>query len=86
MQSLNRSFFFYNYLFIVFNYIQRKKATSVTYRHILNGNLYLTCNGLFVCLFIFKITPSANDTEYQKVTIPLALMRYRDFLEARKVR
>ncbi|XP_059210764.1 signal peptide peptidase-like 2A isoform X2 [Centropristis striata] len=31
------------------------------------------------------ITPSANDTEYAKVHIPLALMRYRDFLEAQKV-
>ncbi|KAM3625657.1 uncharacterized protein V6R79_015561 [Siganus canaliculatus] len=30
------------------------------------------------------ITPSANDTEYAKVHIPLALMRYRDFLEAQK--
>lgn len=31
------------------------------------------------------ITPSANESEYQKVHIPLALMRYRDFLEAHKV-
>uniref|UniRef100_A0A671WW63 PA domain-containing protein n=1 Tax=Sparus aurata TaxID=8175 RepID=A0A671WW63_SPAAU len=31
------------------------------------------------------ITPSANDSEYAKVHIPLALMRYRDFLEAQKV-
>ncbi|MCI4378870.1 hypothetical protein PGIGA_G00221320 [Pangasianodon gigas] len=30
-------------------------------------------------------TPSANDSEYDKVTIPLALMRYRDFLDAQKV-
>lgn len=33
-----------------------------------------------------QITPSANDSEYAKVHIPLALMRYRDFLEAQKVR
>uniref|UniRef100_A0A1A8DZH5 Signal peptide peptidase like 2A n=1 Tax=Nothobranchius kadleci TaxID=1051664 RepID=A0A1A8DZH5_NOTKA len=31
------------------------------------------------------VTPSANDSEYTKVKIPLALMRYRDFLEAKKV-
>ncbi|KAL6113346.1 sppl2a [Pungitius sinensis] len=31
------------------------------------------------------ITPSANDSEYAKVTIPLALMRYRDFIEAQQV-
>ncbi|XP_008304240.1 signal peptide peptidase-like 2A isoform X3 [Stegastes partitus] len=31
------------------------------------------------------ITPSANDSEYAKVNISLALMRYRDFLEARQV-
>lgn len=31
------------------------------------------------------ITPSANDSEYAKVTIPLALMRYREFLEAQKL-
>lgn len=37
-------------------------------------------------MFVFKITPSANESEYKKVLIPLALMRYRDFLEARKVR
>ncbi|MCJ8732997.1 hypothetical protein PDJAM_G00217940, partial [Pangasius djambal] len=30
-------------------------------------------------------TPSVNDSEYDKVTIPLALMRYRDFLDAQKV-
>lgn len=30
-------------------------------------------------------TPSANDSEYDKVTIPLALMRYRDFLDMQKV-
>lgn len=46
-----------------------------------------TCNVFcFVCLCVFKITPSANESEYQKVHIPLALMRYRDFLEAHKVR
>uniref|UniRef100_A0A3B4AB62 PA domain-containing protein n=1 Tax=Periophthalmus magnuspinnatus TaxID=409849 RepID=A0A3B4AB62_9GOBI len=31
------------------------------------------------------ITPSANESEYSKVTIPLALMRYRNFLEAQQV-
>ncbi|KAK7913634.1 hypothetical protein WMY93_013845 [Mugilogobius chulae] len=31
------------------------------------------------------VTPSANESEYTKATIPLALMRYRDFLEAQKV-
>ncbi|XP_041797746.1 signal peptide peptidase-like 2A isoform X2 [Chelmon rostratus] len=31
------------------------------------------------------ITPSANESEYAKVHIPLALMRYRDFLEAQQV-
>ncbi|KAI9545205.1 hypothetical protein NQZ68_038518 [Dissostichus eleginoides] len=30
-------------------------------------------------------TPTANDSEYAKVHIPLALMRYRDFLEAQQV-
>ncbi|GLD58243.1 signal peptide peptidase-like 2A isoform X1 [Lates japonicus] len=30
------------------------------------------------------ITPSANDSEYAKVNISLALMRYRDFLEAQQ--
>ncbi|XP_070758374.1 signal peptide peptidase-like 2A isoform X2 [Enoplosus armatus] len=31
------------------------------------------------------ITPSANDSEYAKIHIPLALMRYRDFLEAQQM-
>ncbi|KAM8893931.1 signal peptide peptidase-like 2A isoform 4-T4 [Spinachia spinachia] len=31
------------------------------------------------------ITPSANDSEYAKISIPLALMRYRDFIEAQQV-
>nr|XP_046235378.1 signal peptide peptidase-like 2A isoform X2 [Scatophagus argus] len=31
------------------------------------------------------ITPSANDSEYAKIHIPLALMRYRDFLDAQEV-
>ncbi|XP_040893423.1 signal peptide peptidase-like 2A isoform X2 [Toxotes jaculatrix] len=31
------------------------------------------------------ITPSANNSEYAKVHIPLALMRHRDFLEAQQV-
>ncbi|XP_039987275.1 signal peptide peptidase-like 2A isoform X2 [Xiphias gladius] len=31
------------------------------------------------------ITPSTNDSEYAKVLIPLALMRYRDFVEAQQV-
>ncbi|XP_034042816.1 signal peptide peptidase-like 2A isoform X2 [Thalassophryne amazonica] len=30
-------------------------------------------------------TPSANESEYAKVHIPLALMRYRDFLEAQQM-
>lgn len=31
------------------------------------------------------ITPSANETEYGKVRIPLALMRYRDYVKAQQV-
>lgn len=31
------------------------------------------------------VTPSANESEYNKTTVPLALMRYRDILEAQKV-
>ncbi|XP_071378572.1 signal peptide peptidase-like 2A isoform X1 [Centroberyx affinis] len=31
------------------------------------------------------ITPTANESEYAKVHIPLALMRYRDFLDAQQV-
>ncbi|XP_051580416.1 signal peptide peptidase-like 2A isoform X2 [Myxocyprinus asiaticus] len=31
------------------------------------------------------VTPSANDSEYSKVKIPLALMRYREFLDAMQV-
>ncbi|XP_056269452.1 signal peptide peptidase-like 2A isoform X2 [Pseudoliparis swirei] len=31
------------------------------------------------------ITPSANDSEYAKIQIPVALMRYRDYLEAQQV-
>ncbi|XP_068586588.1 signal peptide peptidase-like 2A isoform X2 [Cebidichthys violaceus] len=31
------------------------------------------------------ITPSANESEYAKIHIPLALMRYRDFLDAQEV-
>lgn len=31
------------------------------------------------------ITPSANDSEYANIKIPLALMRYRDYLEAQQV-
>ncbi|XP_068455440.1 signal peptide peptidase-like 2A isoform X2 [Clinocottus analis] len=31
------------------------------------------------------ITPSANDSEYAKTHIPLALMRYRDYLDAQQV-
>ncbi len=40
------------------------------------------------CLYYsaLQITPSANDSEYAKIHIPLALMRYRDFLEAQQVR
>lgn len=43
-----------------------------------NPNIYM--------FYLLQITPSANDSEYAKVHIPLALMRYRDFLEAQKVR
>lgn len=32
-----------------------------------------------------QITPSANESEYAKVHIPLALMRYRDFVDAQQV-
>uniref|UniRef100_A0A8C5I955 PA domain-containing protein n=1 Tax=Gouania willdenowi TaxID=441366 RepID=A0A8C5I955_GOUWI len=32
----------------------------------------------------YLVTPSANESEYDKVHIPLALMRYRDFLEAQQ--
>lgn len=38
-----------------------------------------------LCSFTFQVTPSANDSEYAKVLIPLALMRYRDFLQAQQV-
>lgn len=31
------------------------------------------------------VTPSANESEYNKTTIPLALMRHRDILEAQEV-
>ncbi|TTP59347.1 Signal peptide peptidase-like 2A [Bagarius yarrelli] len=31
------------------------------------------------------VTPSANNSEYDNMTIPLALMRYRDFLDVQKV-
>ncbi|XP_051725759.1 signal peptide peptidase-like 2A isoform X2 [Ctenopharyngodon idella] len=31
------------------------------------------------------VTPAANDSEYSKVNIPLALLRYRDFLDALEV-
>ncbi|XP_061670508.1 signal peptide peptidase-like 2A isoform X3 [Syngnathoides biaculeatus] len=31
------------------------------------------------------VTPSANDSDYSKVQIPLALMRYMDFMEAQQV-
>lgn len=31
------------------------------------------------------VTPSANESEYNKTTIPLALMRYRDVLDAQQV-
>ncbi|XP_031704650.1 signal peptide peptidase-like 2A isoform X4 [Anarrhichthys ocellatus] len=37
---------------------------------------------LLIATNTFLITPSANDSEYTQIHIPLALMRYRDFLEA----
>ncbi|XP_060923924.1 signal peptide peptidase-like 2A isoform X4 [Limanda limanda] len=40
---------------------------------------------LLIASNITLITPSANESEYAKVTIPLALMRFRDFLEAEQV-
>ncbi|XP_060896410.1 signal peptide peptidase-like 2A isoform X1 [Labrus mixtus] len=45
----------------------------------------LGAKALLIASNISLITPSANDSEYAKVHIPLALMRYRDFLEAQKV-
>lgn len=43
---------------------------------------------LYKCLsnYSAQVTPSANDSDYVKVNIPLALMRYRDLLEAQQVR
>ncbi|KAM6950725.1 signal peptide peptidase-like 2A isoform 3-T4 [Lycodopsis pacificus] len=37
---------------------------------------------LLIATNTLLITPSANDSEYTQIHIPLALMRYRDFLEA----
>ncbi|KAM7014875.1 signal peptide peptidase-like 2A isoform 3-T3 [Tautogolabrus adspersus] len=45
----------------------------------------LGAKALLIASNISLITPSANDSEYAKVHIPLALMRYRDFLEAQQV-
>ncbi|XP_041644875.1 signal peptide peptidase-like 2A isoform X2 [Cheilinus undulatus] len=45
----------------------------------------LQAKALLIASNMSLITPSANDTEYAKVHIPLALMRYRDFLEAQQV-
>uniref|UniRef100_A0A3Q2YSG3 Signal peptide peptidase-like 2A n=1 Tax=Hippocampus comes TaxID=109280 RepID=A0A3Q2YSG3_HIPCM len=40
---------------------------------------------LLIASNITLIPPSANGSEYSKVQIPLALMRYRDFVEAQRV-
>ncbi|XP_051918842.1 signal peptide peptidase-like 2A isoform X2 [Hippocampus zosterae] len=40
---------------------------------------------LLIASNITMIPPSANGSEYSKVQIPLALMRYRDFMEAQRV-
>uniref|UniRef100_UPI0037E82ED1 signal peptide peptidase-like 2A isoform X2 n=1 Tax=Semicossyphus pulcher TaxID=241346 RepID=UPI0037E82ED1 len=45
----------------------------------------LGAKALLIASNISLITPSANDSEYPKVHISLALMRYRDFLEAQQV-
>ncbi|CAJ1049027.1 signal peptide peptidase-like 2A isoform X1 [Xyrichtys novacula] len=45
----------------------------------------LGAKALLIASNISLITPSANDSEYAKVHIPLALMRYRDFREAQQL-
>lgn len=45
----------------------------------------LGATALLVASNATMVTPSANDSEYAKVRIPVALMRYRDFLEAQQV-
>ncbi|XP_017274255.1 signal peptide peptidase-like 2A isoform X2 [Kryptolebias marmoratus] len=45
----------------------------------------LSASALLIASTNSLITPSANESEYPKVKIPLALMRYRDFLEAKQV-
>lgn len=40
---------------------------------------------LLIACTDYLVTPSANDTEYSKVRIPLALVRYRDVLDALQV-
>ncbi|XP_013865884.1 signal peptide peptidase-like 2A isoform X2 [Austrofundulus limnaeus] len=45
----------------------------------------LSAKALLIASTKSLITPSANASEYPKVTIPLALMKYRDFLEANQV-
>lgn len=45
----------------------------------------LSCK-LHLWRLFLKITPSADESEYAKVQISLALMRYRDFLDAQQVR
>lgn len=49
---------------------------SVSIQHVIESCLHSSA---------LQITPSANDSEYSKVHIPLALMKYRDFLEAQQV-
>uniref|UniRef100_A0AAQ4R7H6 PA domain-containing protein n=1 Tax=Gasterosteus aculeatus aculeatus TaxID=481459 RepID=A0AAQ4R7H6_GASAC len=45
----------------------------------------LGATALLIASKIPLITPSANATEYAKINIPLALMRYKDFIEAQQV-
>ncbi|XP_015253046.1 PREDICTED: signal peptide peptidase-like 2A isoform X3 [Cyprinodon variegatus] len=45
----------------------------------------LGAKALLIATNTTMFTPSANESEYGKVHIPLALMRYRDFLAARQV-
>uniref|UniRef100_A0A673B211 Signal peptide peptidase-like 2A n=1 Tax=Sphaeramia orbicularis TaxID=375764 RepID=A0A673B211_9TELE len=45
----------------------------------------LGATSLLIASNLSLVTPSANESEYAKVKIPLALMRFRDFVEAKKV-
>ncbi|XP_061602458.1 signal peptide peptidase-like 2A isoform X2 [Cololabis saira] len=46
---------------------------------------FLGATTLLIASNTTLITPSANDSEYSKVKIPLALMRYRDLKEAQQL-